>query len=278
MNTICKSIFLLSILFPSVSFAERFESNPYVIGSDINSYMGRTVNVDNNMVEGKKNPDAKKIDTVFDVYEPKKTDNKNDNDSLWDVHDGNKKIVKNGKEDNVNSSSKNEFISSNQKSEDNKSVAVKEDRNSKEADKNKKTTGGATPVKSTSEDIIINKQSIVSNKNGIASNAARITNVEQSVIGLDNRMQALDRRVDDVQDEARAGIANALAIGSLRFDSTPGKVSIAGGFGGFKGSNAFAAGVGYTSEESVWRANAGVARNLVSGDMAWNAGLSFTLN
>lgn len=92
------------------------------------------------------------------------------------------------------------------------------------------------------------------------------------------RFEALTGKIHENQKEARAGIAGAMAAAGLRYDDRPGKASIAGGFGGFKGATAFAAGVGYTTEDGKWRLNTGVSHSFSDNATGWNAAASFTFN
>lgn len=92
------------------------------------------------------------------------------------------------------------------------------------------------------------------------------------------RFNALSGEISATRQEARAGIASAMAAAGLRFDDRPGKASIAAGMGGFKTSTAFAAGVGYTSEDGRWRTNAELAHSFATRDTSWNMGASWTFN
>ncbi|MCR5943950.1 hypothetical protein FG152_24570 [Ochrobactrum sp. XJ1] len=89
---------------------------------------------------------------------------------------------------------------------------------------------------------------------------------------------ALSGEISKTRTELRAGVASAMAMASLKFDDRPGKASIAGSIGGFKGSTSIATGFGYTSEDGNWRVNAGIAHSFATNDTSWNAGASFTLN
>ncbi|WP_025199918.1 YadA-like family protein, partial [Brucella sp. NF 2653] len=102
-------------------------------------------------------------------------------------------------------------------------------------------------------------------------NSGRIDTNAKGV--ADNRAAINQNRA---RKEARAGAANAAALSGLRYDNRPGKVSIATGVGGFKGSTALAAGIGYTSKNENAHYNVSVAYN--EAGTSWNAGASFTLN
>lgn len=108
---------------------------------------------------------------------------------------------------------------------------------------------------------------------GSAGNERRITNVAAGVAPTDaatvsqlssvasglqgqissfqGQISSLQTQVTDNLREARAGIALAMAAGALQFDQRPGKVSIAGSYGNFKGSSGLAVGIGYAATERL---------------------------
>ncbi|WP_429925921.1 YadA-like family protein, partial [Brucella abortus] len=114
------------------------------------------------------------------------------------------------------------------------------------------------------------------NAKGVADNRAAIRQNSAAISALGQRVDGLQGQINSARKEARAGAANAAALSGLRYDNRPGKVSIATGVGGFKGSTALAAGIGYTSKNENARYNVSVAYN--EAGTSWNAGASFTLN
>jgi autotransporter adhesin len=92
------------------------------------------------------------------------------------------------------------------------------------------------------------------------------------------QFSALSGEISKTRQESRAGIAGAMAASALRYDPRPGKLSIAGGMGGFKSTTSIATGIGYTSLDGDWRINAAVAHSFQTNDTNWNIGASFTLN
>lgn len=121
-----------------------------------------------------------------------------------------------------------------------------------------------------------NRGRINANAAGVASNRAAIRQNSAAISALGQRVDGLQGQINSARKEARAGVANAAALSGLRYDNRPGKVSIATGVGGFKGSTALAAGIGYTSKNENARYNVSVAYN--EAGTSWNAGASFTLN
>ena len=59
---------------------------------------------------------------------------------------------------------------------------------------------------------------------------------------LQNQIGGLQNQIDDDRREARGGTALALAATGLRYDDRPGKLSVAGGFGHYKGETGLALG------------------------------------
>lgn len=94
----------------------------------------------------------------------------------------------------------------------------------------------------------------------------------------DTQFSALGSQIERNLQETRGGIASAMGMAALRFDNTPGKLSVASGVGSFKGSTSTVAGIGYTSEDGFMRINASMGYNFGENDLSWNAGASFTLN
>jgi trimeric autotransporter adhesin len=99
---------------------------------------------------------------------------------------------------------------------------------------------------------------------------------QSDISGINGRLDALNGRINDVNREARGGIALALAASGLQFDTRPGKVSLSGGYGNFKGQPGFAVGLGYAVSESM-RFNAAFTA-AQQGDIGARVGASWTLN
>jgi hypothetical protein len=93
---------------------------------------------------------------------------------------------------------------------------------------------------------------------------------------VDRRFSALSGEIGEVRREARAAAAVGLATASLRYDPRPGKASVAGGTGHWRGSTAMAFGVGWNSEDGVARYN--ISASTADGEWGVAGGMSFTLN
>ncbi|WP_032450006.1 YadA-like family protein [Brucella sp. NVSL 07-0026] len=137
-----------------------------------------------------------------------------------------------------------------------------------------------------------NRTSISTNAKGVADNKAAIGQnsgrIDTNAKGVADNKAAIGQNSGRIDANAKGVAENKTAIGQnrgrinanaasgLRYDNRPGKVSIATGVGGFKGSTALAAGIGYTSKNENARYNVSVAYN--EAGTSWNAGASFTLN
>lgn len=127
---------------------------------------------------------------------------------------------------------------------------------------------------------------------GSAGNERRITNVAAgisptdavnvgqlngAVTGLQSQIGGLQNQIVDNRNEARGGVALALASAGLHFDPRPGKLSVAGSYGNFKGVSGLALGLGYAATDRV-RFNATVSGSPDQGSMGGVVAGSFTLN
>src|SRR4029078_8974388 len=83
---------------------------------------------------------------------------------------------------------------------------------------------------------------------GSVGNERRITNVAAGFLPTD---AATMGQLNDYNREARGGVALALAASGLPYDDRPGKASISGAFGNFKGTSGLAAGFGYTTTTGI---------------------------
>lgn len=102
------------------------------------------------------------------------------------------------------------------------------------------------------------------------------TRVAEANNYTDRRFTQLSGEIGEVRGEARQAAAIGLAAASLRFDSQPGKLSVAFGGGFWRSEGALAFGAGYTSEDGRVRAN--LTGTAAGGHLGAGAGLSITLN
>jgi autotransporter adhesin len=127
---------------------------------------------------------------------------------------------------------------------------------------------------------------------GAAGNERRITNVAAGIsptdavnvgqfssmaTGFQSQIGGLQNQIIDNRFEARGGIALALASGGLHFDARPGKWSVAGSYGNFKGVSGLAVGFGYAATDRL-RFNATVSGSPDQGSYGGVVAGSFTLN
>ncbi|AFR25874.1 Vomp family autotransporter [Bartonella quintana] len=100
--------------------------------------------------------------------------------------------------------------------------------------------------------------------------------VSQAKDYTDMKFEALNYGIEGARKEARQAAAIGLAVSNLRYNDTPGKLSIAFGSGLWRSQGAFAFGAGYTSESGAIRSNLSVTSS--GGHWGIGAGLGLTLN
>ncbi|WP_420806243.1 YadA-like family protein [Bartonella bovis] len=100
--------------------------------------------------------------------------------------------------------------------------------------------------------------------------------VAQANAYTDTKFDALNYKIESVQKEARQAAAIGLAVANLRYNDTPGKLSVAFGSGIWRSQSAPAFGAGYTSEDGNTRSN--ISLTTSGGHLGVGAGISFTLN
>jgi len=111
----------------------------------------------------------------------------------------------------------------------------------------------------------------------VAALDARVGGLEGRVGSLETQVLGLTHYSREARREARGGIAVATATSQIRYDNRPGKLSLGIGTGYFISEGGIAAGLGYTSESQLWRANVS-AGSSGRGDWSVGGGVSFTLN
>ncbi|WP_406604536.1 Vomp family autotransporter [Bartonella gliris] len=100
--------------------------------------------------------------------------------------------------------------------------------------------------------------------------------VDQANHYTDMKFEALNYTIEGVRKEARQAAAIGLAVSNLRYNDTPGKLSIAFGSGLWRNQSAFALGAGYSSENGKIRSNLSVTSS--GGHWGVGAGFNMTLN
>ncbi len=149
---------------------------------------------------------------------------------------------------------------------------------------NNTVSGHTTQIQANTDELASHDIRIANNTLFIANHETRITNNTLQIAALDGRVGALEAgfqdlggEISETRTEARAGTALALATAGLRYDDRPGKLSLAGGFGHFKGQSGLALGLGYNTSEE-FRMNAAVSATTGRGDVGVSVGASWTLN
>ncbi|ABM44517.1 YadA-like family protein [Bartonella bacilliformis] len=92
----------------------------------------------------------------------------------------------------------------------------------------------------------------------------------------DKKFNALSYEIDGARKEARQGAAIGLAVSNLRYDDTPGSLSLAFGTGMWRHQYGFAVGAGFMSVDGKVSANVSAAT--AGGHWGVGAGVSVTLN
>ncbi|WP_254473489.1 Vomp family autotransporter [Bartonella sp. B1098] len=100
--------------------------------------------------------------------------------------------------------------------------------------------------------------------------------VDKSKQYTDMKFEVLNYSIESVRKEARQAAAIGLAVSNLRYNDTPGKLSVGFGTGLWRSQSAFAFGAGYTSEKGDIRSNVSVTTS--GGHWGVGAGFNMTLN
>ncbi|BAV48983.1 yada domain-containing protein [Mesorhizobium loti] len=159
------------------------------------------------------------------------------------------------------------------------------------SDHETRITNNTTQINANTTELADHETRITNNTNAIAVHTTEIADLDTRVTAntsnitqLDGRVGALEAGFQDLGDqisenrtEARAGTALALATAGLRYDDRPEKLSLAGGFGYFKGQSGLALGLGYNTSED-FRLNAALSATTNQGDVGVSVGASWTLN
>ncbi|GAA5109833.1 Vomp family autotransporter [Bartonella jaculi] len=90
------------------------------------------------------------------------------------------------------------------------------------------------------------------------------------------KFEALNYNIENARKEAKQAAAIGLAVSNLRYNDTPGKLSVAFGSGLWRSQSAFAFGAGYTSENGKIRSN--LSATSAGGHWGVGIGLNLTLN
>ncbi|WP_332060013.1 YadA-like family protein [Bartonella sp. CB74] len=100
--------------------------------------------------------------------------------------------------------------------------------------------------------------------------------VKETQSYTDMKFDILNYGIKNARKEARQAAAIGLAVSNLRYNDTPGKLSIAFGSGIWRSQSAFAFGTGYTSEDGIIQSNISVTGS--GGHWGIGAGFNMMLN
>ncbi|WP_208433782.1 Vomp family autotransporter [Bartonella taylorii] len=111
-------------------------------------------------------------------------------------------------------------------------------------------------------------------------NSIKIDAIDEAVERANNytnmKFEALNYSIENVRKEAKQAAAIGLAVSNLRYNDTPGKLSVAFGSGLWRGQSAFALGAGYSSKDGKIRSNLSATSS--AGHWGVGLGLNLTLN
>ncbi|MER8633736.1 YadA-like family protein [Mesorhizobium opportunistum] len=134
-----------------------------------------------------------------------------------------------------------------------------------------------TRITNNTNELAVHTTQIADLDTRVTTNTTNITRIDGRVGALEAGFQGLGDQISENRTEARAGTALALATAGLRYDDRPEKLSLAGGFGHFKGQSGLALGLGYNTSED-FRLNAALSATTNHGDVGVSVGASWTLN
>lgn len=134
-----------------------------------------------------------------------------------------------------------------------------------------------TRITSNTDTLNVHTTQIAGLDSRVTTNTNNIALLDGRVGALESGFQDLGNQVSENRTEARAGTALALATAGLRYDDRPGKLSLAGGFGNFKGQSGLALGLGYNPSLD-FRLNGAISASTNNGDVGVSLGASWTLN
>ena len=112
------------------------------------------------------------------------------------------------------------------------------------------------------------------NGSQLYSVATQVSNNTNAINQLNNRHANLDKRLDDVEDDLRAGIAGATAIGFLQRPNEAGKSIVSAAVGGFRDQQAVAVGYAHNSDNNKWSIKTGVSVN-TKKDVNWGGSVGY---
>ncbi|WP_316167682.1 MULTISPECIES: hypothetical protein [unclassified Bradyrhizobium] len=114
-----------------------------------------------------------------------------------------------------------------------------------------------------------------------AVNGSQLYATNQAINNIATGFGNLQSQIDTNARRADAGIATAAALGMVRYDDRPGKLSTGAAVTYHHNQAGFAMGAGYTTEDRLWRVSAGLAFSPTSrsmNDLTVGASATYTWN
>jgi autotransporter adhesin len=112
-------------------------------------------------------------------------------------------------------------------------------------------------------------------------NGSQLYATNQAINNLASGFGNLQSQIDANARSADAGIATAAALGMIRYDDRPGKLSTGAAVTYHHHQAGLAMGAGYTTEDRLWRFSAGLAFSPTNGsanDITAGASATYTWN
>ncbi|MCZ2204105.1 YadA-like family protein [Bartonella sp. A05] len=97
---------------------------------------------------------------------------------------------------------------------------------------------------------------------------------DQKISEFDGKIAGLTQRMEETSNEAKQAAAVGLAVANLRYNDTPGTLSISVGAGLWRSQTAFAVGAGFTSSNGKILSN--LSATTAGGNFGFGAGLTFS--
>lgn len=108
----------------------------------------------------------------------------------------------------------------------------------------------------------------------VSANASNINNLQQQIYNYGNGIDRVNKRIDDMEDDLRAGIAGATAIAFLQRPNQAGKSIVSAAVGGFRDQQAIAVGYARNSDNNKWSVKGGIGLN-TRKDVNWGGSVGY---
>lgn len=108
----------------------------------------------------------------------------------------------------------------------------------------------------------------------VGTNTTNITNLQNQINQYGAGLESVNKRMDDMEDDLRAGIAGATAMAFLQRPNEAGKSLVSAAVGGYRDQQALAIGYARNSDNNKWSVKAGVGVN-TQKDINWGGSVDY---